>query len=124
AQADALSTEATTLAGRIAELNGRIRGAPPEQAHALIAQRADAIQQLSSLVGVETIHRGDGTVQLNTAGGRPLVESTFPATVRVELGPPPQNTPRVVFEKANGQVLESMGPVGGQIGAVIETVTD
>jgi len=120
-QAQAMTGQVNNLTSEIAALNGRIRSSPPgSDTNSLIARRSAAIQQLSGMIGVDVLPRGDGTVQVTTAGGRPLVESTFPTEVVVESAPPPANTLSVSFARPNGTRLEAMGPVGGELGGLIE----
>lgn len=120
-QAEAVARQVTGLAAEVAQLNHRIRSAQPgEEMNSLITRRATLIQEISGRVGVEVIPRGDGTVSLITAGGRPLVESTFPATVTVQQAPPPSGELSIRFERETGSDLLPLGAIGGELGGLIE----
>ncbi|MFT7579330.1 MAG: flagellar hook-associated protein 1 FlgK [Myxococcota bacterium] len=121
-QAEALSTRASGVAAQVAALNVRISQSAGSDANALISQRSDLIQQLSGMVGIETVARSDGSVQVQTAGGRALVDAGTSLIIEIEFGPPPERTPGMVMKRANGERLGPMGPVGGAIGGALEAV--
>ncbi|PIE17283.1 MAG: flagellar hook-associated protein FlgK [Proteobacteria bacterium] len=121
ADAEALASRANALAAEIAELNTRIQATAGSDANGLVARRSDLVGQLSSLVGVHSVRRSDGSVHLETAGGRPLVEAGFASRLRVQVN---GDVPEIVVEKAQGQVLEMIGEIGGEIGGALEVYSD
>ena len=119
-QADAIASAVNTLAAEVAQLNQRIRAAAPgEDRNSLTARRAAVIQDLSSSIGVDAIPHPDGTVTLMTTSGRPIVDATFAAHVRIETGTPPDNTLTATFVRDNGEPTEPLS-LGGKLGGLIE----
>ncbi len=76
------------LTTRIATLNKSIALAPASQALHLRDDRAETLKQLSGLVGTQVIELSDGTAQVVTRSGRPLVIGTEAYALQAVSGPP------------------------------------
>ena len=125
ATAQAVATSVNAITSEIAALNGRIRSARPgDESNSLISRRSDLISQLSGMVGIDVLSRGDGTVHISTTGGRPLVESTFPTAIQVVVAQPPQQQMSFSFVRSDGQVLEGKTALGGELGGLMESYNE
>ncbi len=61
------------LTSRIASLNKSIASSDPSQALHLRDEQTEAVKELSGLIGTQVLDLADGTVQVATRSGRPLV---------------------------------------------------
>lgn len=104
----------------IAKLNAQIEGltSTNQNANALIDQRDQLLSELSELVAVQVVHEGDGTVNIFTAGGRPLVEG-LKASELVVSGPDGAGVISVQIKKPNGVLVDPLAPFGGKLGGLI-----
>ncbi|HEY3698085.1 MAG TPA: flagellar hook-associated protein FlgK [Spongiibacteraceae bacterium] len=70
-----LSSQATSLAQNIAQLNQSIldQGGTSTSPNSLLDQREELLRQLSELVGVKTVEQTDGMVNVFIGSGQPLV---------------------------------------------------
>ncbi len=77
--------EVNQLAGRVAELNGKITNADLANANVLELkdQRAEAARNLSELVGARSLENPDGSLSLTLGDGQSLVLGTHHATLAV-----------------------------------------
>jgi len=123
-QAVSIAQEINSLAQQVAQLNSRIRSARPgEERNSLISQRAAVIDSIGGRIGVDVVPRSDGTVSLISSSGRPIVDSTFPATLAVNVSPPPASEARVEFV-GEGDTRLPAGSVGGELGGLVEFHND
>jgi len=123
-QAESIASTVNGLAAEVAQLNQRIRAASPgEDRNSLLARRSAVIQELSTSVGVDAIPHSDGTVTLMTASGRPLVDSTFPSHIQVNVSAPPDSQLDVVMTRDNGSTTEPLH-LGGKLGGLVEFYND
>lgn len=76
------------LTTRIASLNKSIGTSPSSQTLHLRDQQVEAVKELSGLLGTQVLELGDGTMQIVTRSGRPLVigEDAYPLAA---VGGPP-----------------------------------
>ncbi len=117
AQAVALRTEVTTLAGSVADLNKHIREANG-QAHELVDQRDQLVLRLSELTGATSQVRADGTARV-LVGGIPLVDGDRTSAITLQA---PQRledvsaTDPVRLTWADGSTVSA----GGVLGALAE----
>lgn len=82
------------LVERIASLNKSIASAPATGVHHLRDEQIEAVKELSGLLGTQVLELTDGTLQVATRSGRPLVigEDAYPLAVS---SAPPQGFARV-----------------------------
>lgn len=75
--------QVNALTVRIASLNASIAASPAAETAHLRDRQIEAIKELSGLTGVEVIELGDGTAQIATRSGRPLVigANAYPLTI-------------------------------------------
>lgn len=105
----------------IAKLNAQIEGlvSTNQNANVLIDQRDKILAEVSELVAVQVVHEGDGTVNIFTAGGRPLVEGLEASELQV-TGPDPNGQFVVQVKKPNGLVVDPLAEYGGKLGGLIK----
>jgi flagellar hook-associated protein 1 FlgK len=105
------------LAGRIAELNGKIQayeiGPGMGEADNLRDQRDQAITELARLVGIETVPRANGVVDVAVAGV-PVVTGSMVVDLRVGVS---SDATLVVF--ADGADGTSLEIEGGRLGGLL-----
>ena len=120
-KAQGLAADASSLAEQVAALNGKIRAAAGgAETNALTDKRDQLVSELGSLVDLQVLPAGDGTVRLFTASGRPLVDGDFASQITVTgTSGPPEYAVQVQITKPDGQTLDALGPVGGQIGGLV-----
>jgi flagellar hook-associated protein 1 FlgK len=82
------------LTTRIASLNKSIASSPESQTLHLRDEQVEAVKQLSGILGTQVIELTDGTVQVTTRSGRPLVigASSYPLAA---VSAPPSGFARV-----------------------------
>jgi flagellar hook-associated protein 1 FlgK len=123
AQANALAFDVSSKAQQVAALNNRIRALTDngKDIGGLIDQRAALISDISAQMNVQSVEQTDGSVLLYAGGGRPLVSAEGAAQVKINhQGPTGNFQSEVVFEKANGEELVALQPVGGRIGGLLD----
>ncbi len=76
------------LTSRLASLNGAIASAPASEALQLRDQQVMVTTEISGILGVQVLELGDGTFQLATGSGRPLVIGTDAYPLAVASAPP------------------------------------
>lgn len=76
------------LTERIAFLNKAIASSDASQALHLRDEQTEAIKALSGIVGTQVLELGDGTVQVATRSGRPLVIGEDSYLLEAQSGPP------------------------------------
>ena len=119
-QLDKLSLEMTNLAlnttssaKQIADVNKSIVQAQANQQPSaeLKDKREQLIKELSAQIGIAVTDRADGSLDISTLSGAPLVIGTSPATVSV--------SGTVVATQYNGQTFALNEHVGGKFGGLI-----
>ena len=109
-----------TILKEVASLNGQIQavtvaGGSP---NALLDQRGTRLDELSNLLGITTIERSDGTVQVSLVGGGGLlVDAQTAATLTTQLSSTSDN-----YEVTLGGNVVT--PVGGEISGLLESRND
>lgn len=125
-QITTLATDINVLAVSISDINRAIAensgGTPGSQPNDLLDKRDEAIRELSSLVGVDVIDQGDGTVSLTIGTGQPLVVGTTVRQLGVEAGDMDASKLEVVFLDQGGEsgTVISGQLSGGQLGGLLE----
>lgn len=122
AQAQATADKVTLLAQQVSQLNDKIKGLSEQglDSDTLVDQRDQAINELGSLIDVQTVPQADGSVLLFSGGGRALVSGQGSMTVEVsDVGPPPDYAVDVTFTNPDGQELAPLGALGGELGGLI-----
>jgi flagellar hook-associated protein 1 FlgK len=114
-----LSANASQLAQQIASLNQQIattQGSNGSDGQ-LEDQRDAAVQQLSTLVNVQTVNQGNGTVNVYV-GSEPLVVGTSADSIQVQQGQlNGQLNYSLVFGSDNGPVDATSGQLGADLSA-------
>lgn len=126
-------TQLNEALSRVADLNSQIRaniGAAADPS-ALIDQRQQLIDSISSIVPVREYDRGDGQVALITTGGLMLVEGE---AVQLEFSPVGVVAPQMTIEggalsplSLNGRPIDAVGPnspIGGGSLAALFKIRD
>jgi flagellar hook-associated protein 1 FlgK len=76
------------ITSRIAALNKSIGSSAPSQTLHLRDEQVEAVKELSGLVGAQVLELNDGTVQIVTRSGRPLVIGADAYPLSAVSGPP------------------------------------
>jgi flagellar hook-associated protein 1 FlgK len=76
------------LTARIASLNESIASSDASQTLQLRDEQTEAVKKLSGLLGTQVLELADGTVQVSTRSGRPLVIGPNAYTLSVASAPP------------------------------------
>lgn len=76
------------LTSRIAALNKSIGESSPDQALHLKDEQIEAAKELSGLIGTQVLELADGTIQIATRNGRPLVIGPNAYALQTASGPP------------------------------------
>ncbi|MFN7213911.1 MAG: flagellar hook-associated protein FlgK [Lysobacteraceae bacterium] len=112
--------EVNRLAGEIARLNVEIArngngGAPPD----LLDQRDRLVRQVAELTGVTTVPQEDGSLNVFTGGGQPLVVGA--AASRFLTTPDDFRPDRLILalQTTNGLVRLGPGSVAGKLGGAL-----
>lgn len=112
--------DANVLAGEIAALNQTIAAAGSNAAPDLLDARAQRIDQLASLVGVETLAQDDGSINVFTAGGQPLVLGTRAMTLTTISDPFRPERLQIALQGSGGNVPLPSTSVSGEVGGLLE----
>jgi len=125
-QMTTLTTDINVLAVSISDINRAIAensgGTAGSQPNDLLDKRDEAIKELSSLVGVDVINQGDGSVSLTIGTGQPLVVGTTVRQLGVQTGDMDASKLEVVFLDQGGEsgAVISKQLSGGQLGGLLE----
>lgn len=76
------------LTARIASLNKSIASSPSFQTLHLRDEQVEAVKELSGIIGTQVLELSDGTMQVSTRSGRPLVIGPASYTLDAVSGPP------------------------------------
>ena len=76
------------LTARIASLNKSIASADISQSLHLRDEQTEAVKALAGIIGTQVLHLGDGTVQVSTRNGRPLVIGADAYAISAQNTPP------------------------------------
>src|SRR5690606_9888365 len=122
---DSLTSEATSLAQVIAQLNQNIVDSTGSglgsQPNALLDKREEAIRQLSELVGVRAVAQSNGMVNIFVGNGQPLVVGAQANALGTAASTTDATRREVVFVAPNG----SSQPItqfvtGGTVGGLLK----
>ncbi|MFC0677091.1 flagellar hook-associated protein FlgK [Lysobacter korlensis] len=113
-------SEVNRLSGEIAKYNLDIVAVGGNAAPDLLDARAQRIDQLARLVGAQTVPQDDGSLNVFTGGGQPVVLGTKVSSLATV--PDPYRPDRLQFALAgpNGTVQLPAGSVSGEIGGLLE----
>ncbi|MET4694714.1 flagellar hook-associated protein FlgK [Endozoicomonas lisbonensis] len=117
-QVDVMVGEVNTLMNRIAELNTEIQKAEAAggASAALLDERDRSVQQLSELVGVESMIQPDNTVNLYLPSGEPLVTGGTASELVVEKGNSPWESSVALKTGSHTKPINDIGgAVQGQL---------
>lgn len=121
-QAQATADQVSGIAAQLADVNAKLQEVQgsPEAIAALVDMRDALLAELGGLVQVQMVSQPNGTVDVFTAGGRPLVTGTEASTLSVSAaGPPPDFQVELTIETPNGQSLAPLKPIGGKLGGLL-----
>jgi len=112
--------EVNRLVAEVARLNAEISGAGPQNASLdLLDQRDRLIGQIATLTGVVTSAQSDGSLNVFTSGGQPLVVGASASrftTVRDDYRP---DRLVLALETGGGTVRLGPGSIAGQLGGAL-----
>ncbi|MGO4220267.1 flagellar hook-associated protein FlgK [Lysobacter sp. TAF61] len=112
--------DANRLASEIAALNQDIASAGSNAAPDLLDARALRIDQLASLVGAETVAQDDGSINVFTPGGQPLVLADRAMKLTTIADPYRPDHLQVALEGGGGAVRLPQSAVSGELGGLLE----
>ncbi len=112
--------DANRLASEIAALNQDIASAGSNVAPDLLDARAMRIDQLASLVGAETVTQDDGSINVFTPGGQPLVLADRAMTLTTVADPNRPDKLQVAVQGSGGAVRLPQSAVSGELGGLLE----
>ncbi|HEY5803467.1 MAG TPA: flagellar hook-associated protein FlgK [Lysobacter sp.] len=112
--------DANRLASEIAALNRDIATAGSNVAPDLLDARALRIDQLASLVGAETVTQDDGSINVFTPGGQPLVLADRSMKLTTVADPYRPDRLQVAVEGSGGTVRLPQSAVAGELGGLVE----
>jgi flagellar hook-associated protein 1 FlgK len=118
-QLTSLASSANQLAQQVAGLNQQIANTQTGTGadNALLDQRDAAVKQLATLVDVNTVNQGNGTVNVYI-GSEPLIMGTTNRGLKVvQSAVNGQPNYQLLFAADNGNVPASTGQIGAMIGA-------
>lgn len=112
--------DANQLASEIARLNGDIVSAGNNVAPDLLDARALKIEQLTSLVGGNTVEQDDGALNVFTSGGQALVLGNRPMTLTTVQDPFQPDRMQLALQGSGGKVQLPASSVSGELGGLLE----
>lgn len=113
--------DANRLASEIAALNRDIVSTGPANASPdLMDARDQRVQQLSTLVGAETVMQDDGAMNVFTAGGQPLVLGARASDLSAMPDAYRPDRLQLAIGTPSGPVRLPDGNVGGELGGLLE----
>ena len=113
--------DANRLAGEIASLNRDIVSAGAANASPdLMDARDQRVQQLSALVGAETVMQDDGAMNVFSAGGQPLVLGTRASQLSAMPDAYRPDRLQLAIDTPSGPVRLPEGSVGGELDGLME----
>ncbi len=106
---------------RLNEQIARLERTPGGSPNDLLDERDRAVEALSKLVRVETRAQDDGSVNIFTASGHPLVSQFTANSLRLEAGPQPDGPVRVYLSGIGGAGRDlTTISLGGALGAAFD----
>jgi len=112
---------ANQLAGEIANLNRDIAAAGSNASPDLLDQRALRIDQLAGLVGAETVQQDDGSLNVFTTGGQPMVLGNRAMTLGTVRDPYRADRLQLSLATPAGSAMRlPADTVSGEVGGLIE----
>jgi flagellar hook-associated protein 1 len=112
--------DANRLSSEIASLNRDIAAAGSNASPDLLDARALRIDQLATLVGVETVEQDDGAMNVFTNGGQPLVLGGRATPLGTTQDPYRPERLQIALDGANGPIRLPSSAVGGELGGLLE----
>ena len=113
-------SDANRLAGEIAALNRDIAAAGSNASPDLLDARALRIDQLAKRVGATTVEQDDGSVNVFTAGGQPLVLGPRSMALSTVADPYRPDRQQLALEGSGGTIRLPASAVGGEVGGLLE----
>ncbi len=113
-------TSANRLANEIAGLNRSIIASGGNASPDLLDQRDLRVGQLAALVGAETVMQDDGSMNIFTAGGQPMVLGAMAMQLTTSPDPYQANRAQLAIATPSGPVPLPIGAVSGEIGGLME----
>lgn len=121
ARVNELTRNIAEINQNISQLNGRSDG---NGSNSLYDQREQALNELASLVGVNSTQNSDGTVSVMTTSGQVLVSGV--TNIELDTKPDPLNPSQldVTYRVGGSDVVVTNTLSGGEIGGLIEVRED
>lgn len=113
-------SDANQLAAEIAGLNRAILEGGSNVAPDLLDARALRIERLAGLVGAETVAQEDGSLNVFTAGGQPLVLGANAMKLTTVADPFRPDRQLLALDAPSGKVRLPSTSVSGELGGILE----
>ena len=105
----------------LARLNGEIQAAGSNVSNNLLDQRDQVIRELAESVGVTTVSRNTGAIDVFVAGGQPLVLGTNSQALSVTTSNGDPTQPAIILDTAAGPTVDLNNRLsGGSLTGLIE----
>lgn len=112
--------DANRLAGEIADLNRNIISAGGNVSSDLLDARDQRVRDLSKLVGANTVIQDDGSMNVFTTGGQPLVLGVRASSLATMADPYQPNRLQLALNTPTGAMRLPEGTVSGELGGQME----
>ncbi|MEN1941512.1 flagellar hook-associated protein FlgK [Luteimonas sp. MJ246] len=113
-------SDANQLAGEIAGLNRAIIDGGRNVSPDLLDARALRVERLAGLVGAEAVAQDDGSLNVFTAGGQPLVMGARSMKLATVADPARPDRQQLAIDGPGGKVRLASASVSGELGGVLE----
>ncbi|WP_238346125.1 flagellar hook-associated protein FlgK [Luteimonas saliphila] len=113
-------SDANQLASEIAGLNRAILDGGRNVSPDLLDARALRVERLAGLVGAEAIAQTDGTLNVFTAGGQPLVLGAQAMQLTTVADPLRPDRQQIALDGPSGKVRLPSSSVSGELGGILE----
>lgn len=115
------AASANQLAREIAEINQTIAAAGSNVSNDLLDQRDLRVDKLAALVGATTVEQDDGSLNVFTGGGQPMVLGARAMTLQTVSDPYRPGRMQLSLDGGGAsQVILPAQSVGGEIGGLLE----
>lgn len=113
-------TDANRLASELADLNRNIIAAGGNVSSDLLDARDQRVRDLSKLVGAETVMQDDGSMNVFTPGGQPLVLGVRASSLATTPDPYRPDRMQLALNTPTGAMRLPEGTVSGELGGLLE----
>lgn len=113
-------SDANRLASELADLNRNIIAAGGNVSSDLLDARDQRVRDLSKLVGAETVMQDDGSMNVFTPGGQPLVLGVRASSLATTPDPYRPDRMQLALNTPTGAMRLPEGTVSGELGGLLE----